>query len=76
MSRVPEFLSTEEGAIETGNCRGTLVTACRKNPGFAIRVGHAYKIPREHLERVKAGETPAQIAAEVRARVNGASRAA
>lgn len=69
------WLTTEEVAAETGTSRTSAWRACRDNPGFAVRLGGTYRIPPEHLARVLKGETPAQIAAEVRSG-NGANRAA
>lgn len=68
------FVDTTEGAELTGVCRATMARACRDNPGFAVRLNGAYRIPRQHIERVRRGETPAQIAAAVRA--GGDTRAA
>lgn len=62
------FASTTELAEAAGVCRVSAWRACRANPGFALRLGGSYRIPAEHIERVKRGETPAQIAADVRAR--------
>ena len=68
------FLSTDEAARIFGVSRGTVVAICRAHAGFAVRLGHAFKIPADHVMRVLAGERPADIAAEVRA--GGALRAA
>lgn len=62
------FVSTTDLAKAAGVCRVSAWRACRANPGFALRIGGSYRIPAEHIERVKRGETPAQIAADVRAR--------
>lgn len=70
-----EWFTTEAAAAETGTSRTSVWRACRDNPGFGVRIGGAYRIPPEHLARVKRGETPAQIAAEVRSG-GGANRAA
>lgn len=67
------FASTSELAEASGVTRVSAWRACRANPGFALRIGGSYRIPAEHLERVKRGETPAQIAAEVRARGVGSA---
>ena len=64
-----DFLSTEQAGFELGFHRNAHARACRENPGFGVRLNGSYRIPRDHIERVKAGDTPAQIAAEVRARV-------
>lgn len=69
-----EWYTTETAAAATGTCRATVWRICKLNPGFAVRIGGSYKIPPEHVQRVLKGETPAKIAAEVRA--GGASRAA
>ena len=61
------FLTTEAAASELGTSRVTVWRVCRDNAGFAIRLGGTYRIPAEHVERVRRGETPAAIAAEVRA---------
>lgn len=63
----PHFLTTEAAAPELGTSRITVWRVCRDNPGFAVRLGGTYRIPAEHIERVKRGESPAAIAAEVRA---------
>jgi hypothetical protein len=36
--------------------------------GFAVRIGGNYKIPFGHITRLMQGDSPAQIAAEVRNR--------
>ncbi len=63
----PNWYTTETAAKETGTSRLTVWRACRDNPGFGVRMGGTYKIPPEHVERVKRGESPKDIAAEVRA---------
>lgn len=68
------MLTTDETAAKMGVSRGTVCNICRANPGFAVRFGHAFKIPLVHIERVMSGERPADIAAQVRS--VGASRAA
>lgn len=68
------FVDTTEAAELTGVCRSTMARACRDNPGFAIRLNGAYRIPTQHIERVLRGETPSQISASVRA--GGDTRAA
>lgn len=68
------FVDTTEGAAMTGTCRATMARVCRANPGFAVRLNGAYRIPTQHIERVLRGETPASVAASVRA--GGATRAA
>ncbi len=68
------FLTTEAAAPELGTSRVTVWRVCRDNPGFAVRLGGTFRIPIEHIERVKRGETPAAIAAQVRG--GGAPRAA
>jgi hypothetical protein len=62
-----KFASTADLAAGAGISRVSAWRACRDNPGFAVRVGSAYRIPAEHLDRIARGETPAAIAAEVRA---------
>lgn len=62
------FLSSDMTAQEFGVSRCTVWRICRDNPGFAVRLGKDFKIPREHAERAKAGESVAAIAASVRAR--------
>lgn len=66
----PAFLSTGEAAALLGFCRATINRICGLHPGFAVRVdaGGKYMVPREHVDRVLAGETPAEIAAEVHVR--------
>jgi len=70
----PNWYTTESAAQEVGTSRLTVWRTCRDNPGFAVRMGGTYKIPPEHIERVKRGERPSDIAAEVRA--NGPHKAA
>jgi hypothetical protein len=70
----PRFFTTEAAAPELGTSRVTVWRVCRNNPGFAVKLGGTFRIPAEHIERVKRGESPATIAAEVRA--GGAPRAA
>jgi hypothetical protein len=69
-----ELLSTDETAAEMDCSRNTVISVCKNNPGFGFRFANAYRIPRQHVERVKRGETPAEIAASVRS--SGAIRAA
>ncbi len=52
---------------ETGHSRQTIWRACHQHPGFATCVGTGFKIPDEHIQRVKRGEHPRDIAAAVRA---------
>ena len=59
-------VGTEEVANAIGCSRVTAWRVCRDNIGFAFRFGKAFKVPLEHIERVKRGETPAQIAASYR----------
>jgi hypothetical protein len=61
-----KFIGTAEYAAEFGIGYGSAWRTCKNNPGFAIRPGAEFLIPREHVERVKRGETPAAIAAGVR----------
>ena len=68
------FYTTAGAAAEIGFSRSAVWGACRDNPGFAVRLGGSYRIPREHVEAVKRGESVAAIAAAVRAG-NGAYRA-
>jgi hypothetical protein len=69
-----ELLSTDEAAAELGVCRGTVLSVLKNNPGFGFRFANAFRVPRSHIERVKLGERPADIAAQVRS--SGAHRAA
>ena len=62
-----KFASTADLAAGAGVSRVSAWRACRDNPGFAVRIGSAFRIPAEHLDRVARGDTPAAIAAEVRA---------
>lgn len=64
------YLTTAALARETGYSRVTAWKACRDNPGFALRLGKTYMIPETHLDRLRRGETPAQIAAAVRSNGN------
>ena len=59
-----KFATTGEAADAAGVSRATARRACKENPGFAVRIGGAYRIPIEHLDRLRAGERPAQIAAD------------
>ena len=74
MDKSANWFTTETAAAATGLSRTSVWRACRNNPGFAVRLGGTYRIPPQHLERVLKGDTPEQIAAEVRQ--NGATRAA
>lgn len=76
MIQKTETLSPKTAAAELGSSEGTVRRACRDNPGFAWRVNSAYFIPRAHVERLKLGETAAEIAADVQARARGAAAAA
>ncbi len=69
-----ELLTSDEAAAELGVCKATVLSVLKSNPGLGFRFGNAFRIPRSHVERVKQGESPAAIAAEVRS--GGASRAA
>jgi hypothetical protein len=62
------YLSTSSLARELDESRTTAWRVCRANPGFAIKFGRGFKVPESHLARVKLGETPEAIAAEVLAR--------
>ena len=61
-----KFLTTRQAAKLTGASSVTWWRACLNNHGFAFRINKKFYIPRDHVERVRLGETPAQIAAEVR----------
>lgn len=67
--KIPEVMTTDEAAAVLGVSRGTVIGICHKYPGFAWRIGRAFKIPAEHVERVLRGDTPADISAQVRADV-------
>ena len=69
-----ELLTSDETAAELGVCKATVLSVLKNNPGFGFRFANAFRIPRSHVERVKQGENPADIAAQVRA--GGAPRAA
>lgn len=60
------WLTTEAAADALGLSRASVWRACRSHLGFAVRLNGSYRIPVEHIRRVKAGETAAQIAADVR----------
>lgn len=68
------YKTTAQLAAELNRSRTTVWRACCQNPGFAIRLGHEFRIPNAHIERLKRGETAAQIAATVRA--DGIARSA
>ena len=70
----PELLTTDEVAAITRTTRNSVIKCLVSNPGFGFRFGRAWKIPRANVDRVLRGETPAQVAADVRA--GGAHRAA
>ena len=63
-----EFLSTKELAERLDESRTTAWRVCKDNLGFAIKFGRSYKVPLAHYERVRRGETPAAIAADVKSR--------
>lgn len=69
-----DFLTTAAAAEKVGVAAVTIWRACRRYPGFGVRVGGAYRIPAAHIEMLLQGLTPAEISAQVRAR--GAARAA
>jgi hypothetical protein len=49
------------------NCsRVTAWRICRDNIGLAWKFADTFVVPQEHIERIKRGETPAQIAASYR----------
>ena len=75
MTEPKSWLTTEDAAPEVGTSRTTMWRVCRDNPGFGVRAGGSYRIPAEHIARVKAGELPEAIATEARAKY-GAGRAA
>ena len=59
------YMTTAEAGRETGHSRTTFWRICRDHPGFAIKLGKTYQVPLSHIQRVKRGDTPAQIAADV-----------
>ena len=65
-----KFVGTPELAEATGMSRSTAWRACVENPGFAfkLRDGGRFSIPWDHIERVRRGESPAEIAAKARGR--------
>ena len=63
-----KYLSTAALADEFEGSRTTAWRLCRAHPGFAIKFGRSFKIPEGHVERLRKGETPEAIAAEVLAR--------
>lgn len=60
------FFSPSEAAEMLGVSGATVRRVCAANPGFAINLCGAYRIPRQHVDAVKRGERPAAIAARVR----------
>ncbi len=68
MSHPTQYLSTAEASKKTGPSRTSWWRACVAHPGLGLRLGNKWHIPAEHVERVKRGDNPAQIAAEARAR--------
>lgn len=60
------FLSTTQLAEMLGESRTTAWRVCKDNLGFAMKFGRSYKVPLAHYERVRRGETPAAIAADVK----------
>jgi excisionase family DNA binding protein len=66
--QLPDFLSTEQAAQALGASRVTVWRACQRHPGFGWRVGGFYKIPRSHVEAIRSGQSPADIAKAVRER--------
>lgn len=60
-----QYLSPPEAARRAdGLCTPvTIWRWCREFPGFALKVGTHNRIPVEHIDRLKSGETAAQIAA-------------
>lgn len=68
MTLAKQYLSTTQASEKSGPSRTAWWRACVAHPGLGIRLGKQFYIPVEHVERVRRGETPAQIAAEARAR--------
>lgn len=60
-----ELLSTSELAQLMHCSRITAWRVARENPGFSVKFGGRYSIPREHVQRVLNGETPKEIAASI-----------
>jgi hypothetical protein len=67
MANPEKFLSTKELANLLGEERTVAWRVCRDNLGFSIKFGRSYKVPFSHYERVRNGERPEDIAAEVKA---------
>ena len=62
------FVSTAVFADQVNISKATAWRICQANNGFAVRIGGNYKIPFGHITRLMQGDSPAQIAAEVRNR--------
>jgi hypothetical protein len=60
------FLSTAQLAEMLGESRTTAWRVCKDNLGFSMKFGRSYKVPLSHYERVRRGETPAAIAADIK----------
>lgn len=74
-----ELVGTHELALVMGCTPKTAWRVAKDNPGFSIKFGGRYAVPRAHVERVLAGETPEQIAASIYMRTpstNGLLRSA
>ena len=76
MSETPKFVTTAAFAAAVGVSPTTIWRTCVDYPGFGIQLrrGGYFHIPAEYIERVLRGESPADIAAKVRA--GGGQRAA
>jgi len=70
MANPEKFLSTAQLAELLGVSRCVAWRTCKDNLGFSIKFGRSYKVPFSHYERVRNGERPEDIAAEVRAQRN------
>jgi hypothetical protein len=59
-----KFLSAVEAGEALGFSDWTMKDCCALHPGFAFRLrpGGAWRIPQEHIARVRAGELVSEIA--------------
>lgn len=69
---VSDFVGTAELAEIFDCTKFTAWTIAKNNPGFAVRFGGRWKVPRTHVERVLHGETPEQISKSAQRQLNDA----
>jgi len=61
-----QILTTTEAASALALSRPTVLRVCKKYPGFGFLFGGSWRIPADHILKVKAGVPVADIAAAAR----------